>query len=487
MNETREVLLQGMAALWQDIGSLGMNPEADVQRRAQLAALLEEVQAQAAGARLRLLHDARLAADEALVEGVRQSVRTTTAQATASLKLAMDLGERFPLIADALNDGEISLAQAEAIISGLRKLPNAVTRAEVELCQRSVLAEVHNLGPDELRELASHVFRVIDPDGADAEDKKRLDAQDRAAHRSRFLIITPDHHGSSRFSGKLPTAQVELLAAQLDAVTPPASSYRDSDEPSDPAVRRADALMILVHTAAATGKLPAHGGDRPQVHITVDYDTLLTGLGRVDVLGGHGQGGLSAADARHLACDADLIPVVLGTKSQPLDVGRKHRLFPAGIRTALALRDGGCAFPGCTARPASCEAHHIVPWWAGGTSCLGNAVLLCPHHHRLVEPDPQQSSESQWQVHLDPDTGRAWFTPPRHVDPARRPRQHRRHLLREHLVSSAKAPPCPDEPGIAEPVAVEAVQSERRPEDRRTDFSQLDELIARTAAIWQPA
>nr|WP_255433595.1 DUF222 domain-containing protein [Tessaracoccus sp. MC1865] len=140
-----------------------------------------EAEAQLAGLRLHLLHEARLSAADGVVEEVRQSVRTTTGQATASLKLAMDLGERFPLIADALNDGEISLAQAEAIISGLRKLPNAVTRAEVELCQRSVLAEVHNLGPDELRELASHVFRVIDPDGADAEDKKRLDAQDRAA------------------------------------------------------------------------------------------------------------------------------------------------------------------------------------------------------------------------------------------------------------------------------------------------------------------
>ncbi|MCG6567543.1 HNH endonuclease signature motif containing protein [Tessaracoccus sp. ZS01] len=466
MSEARELMQQGIAALWDAAGSLLTDSPA-AERLATMVHTVTEAEAQLAGLRLHLLHEARLSAADGVVEEVRQSVRTTTAQATASLKLAMDLGERFPLIASALNDGELSLAQAEAIISGLRKLPNAVTRAELVKCQESVLAKVHNLGPDELRELASHVFRVIDPDGAEAEDKKRLDAQDRAAHRSRFLIITPDHHGSSRFSGKLPTAQVELLAAQLDAVTPPASSYRDSDEPSDPAVRRADALMILVHTAAATGKLPAHGGDRPQVHITVNYDTLLTGLGRVDVLGGHGPGGLSAADARHLACDADLIPVVLGTDSQPLDVGRKHRLFPAGIRTALTLRDGGCAFPGCTARPASCEAHHIVPWWAGGTSCLGNAVLLCPHHHRLVEPDPQQSSESQWQVHLDPDTGKPWFTPPRHIDPARRPRQHRRHLLHE-LVTSTKAPPCPDEP---EP----------------PDFNRLEELIARTAAVWQSA
>ncbi|WP_345581555.1 HNH endonuclease signature motif containing protein, partial [Tessaracoccus lubricantis] len=197
--------------------------------------------------------------------------------------------------------------------------------------------------------------------------------------------------------------------------------------------RRADAFMLLIQTAAAGGNLPAHGGDRPQVHITLDYHTLITGLGKAGIVGAENLDGLSAGDARRLACDADIIPVVLGSDSKPLDVGRAHRMFPAAIRTALILRDGGCAFPGCTVTPRACEAHHIVPWWAGGITCLANAVLLCPHHHRLVEPDPDQSPESQWHVHLDPDTGLPWFTPPTHIDPGRTPKLHRRFQLRAIL------------------------------------------------------
>ena len=106
-----------------------------------------------------------------------------------------------------------------------------------------------------------------------------------------------------------------------------------------------------------------------------------------------------------MACDAGLIPMVLGTASRPLDVGRTHRLFTPALRAALLQRDQGCVFPGCTAAPAACEAHHFVPWWQGGATCLANGVLLCPFHHRLVEPDPLQSEESQWRVHLDQATG----------------------------------------------------------------------------------
>ncbi|MBB1482446.1 DUF222 domain-containing protein [Tessaracoccus sp. MC1865] len=462
MSDVGDLVQQGIAALWHAAAALSADPAVSSTRRLSLVDQVAQAKAQLAGLELHLLHEARLAADDATVDGARQSVRTTTAQSTASLKLAMDLGERFPLIAAALNDGVISLAQAEAIVSGLRKLPGRLTRADLVECQKSVLEHVDTLGPAELRELASRLAEVIDPDLADADEAKRLAAEERAARRGRFLRLSPDYHGSIRITGLLPVADAALLAAQLEALLPSASSYADAGETPGPDVRRADALVLLVQAAAASGELPAHGGDRPRVHITMHLDTLASGLGTVG-LPGLDVDSITAGEARRMACDAGVIPMVLGTSSQPLDVGREHRLFTPAIRAALVLRDGGCAFPHCTASPASCEAHHIVPWWAGGESSINNAVLLCPHHHRLVEPDPQQSAESQWQVHLDPVTGMPWFAPPRHVDPARKPRQHRRHLLRE-LVASAKASPC-------------------TPEADGNNYS-LDELLERSATIW---
>jgi hypothetical protein len=336
----------------------------------------------------------------------------------------------------------VSLAQAEAIVAGLKKLPAGLTRGQVVECQEVILGYVDTLGPAELRTLATRLVEVVDPDFADAHEASRLAAEERAAHRGRFLRLAPDFHGSMRITGQLPAADAALLSAQLDALMPPQTTYAEAGEVAGPEVRRADALVLLVQVAAGCGQVPARGGDRPRVHLTLDYATLLSGLGRVTVLGQDGVDGLSAGEARRLACDADLVPIVLGTGSRPLDVGRTIRMFTPSIRAALVQRDQGCVFPGCTAPPAACEAHHIVPWRAGGASRLANGILLCPHHHRLVEPDPLQSEQSQWRVHLDEVTGLPWFTPPRHVDPHRRPRQHQRHRLQQ-VSPRGTAPPCP--------------------------------------------
>lgn len=222
---------------------------------------------------------------------------------------------------------------------------------------------------------------------------------------------------------------------------PPATTYQHSGELPTREARRADALVLLTQHAADAGSLPAHGLDRPTVHITLDLDALTTGLGRVGLLNTADEVTVSAGEARRLACDANLIPIVLDGASQPLDVGRANRLFTPAIRRALLERDQGCAFPGCATAAAGCEAHHITPWWQNGPTNLANAVLLCPYHHRLVEPDPNQSEHSQWQVHLDQDTGLPWFTPPRYIDPRRKPRQHRRHRLRELAIQEPETPP----------------------------------------------
>ena len=134
---------------------------------------------------------------------------------------------------------------------------------------------------------------------------------------------------------------------------------------------------------------------------------------------------LSAGELRRVCCDAGLVPVVLGTASEVLDVGRTARLVTSAIRTALVQRDGGCTFPGCDARPTVCEAHHVVPWWAGGATALTNLTLLCHHHHALVEP-ARYAIRDQWQVRIAAD-GVPEFTPPARQDPERRPLRHRRH------------------------------------------------------------
>jgi hypothetical protein len=93
---------------------------------------------------------------------------------------------------------------------------------------------------------------------------------------------------------------------------------------------------------------------------------------------------LTATTIRRIACDAGIIPVVLGSRGEPLDVGREKRLVTPGLRLALIARDRGCSYPGCTVPPQWTDAHHVVPWISGGKTSLLNAALLCRRHHTHV-------------------------------------------------------------------------------------------------------
>src|SRR5699024_11845233 len=83
-------------------------------------------------------------------------------------------------------------------------------------------------------------------------------------------------------------------------------------------------------------------------------------------------------------------------------MGRKVRLFTPDQRRALIARDRGCAAPSCTIPAPWCDAHHVIPWKAGGSTSVANAVLLCSHHHHTVHA-------GMWTIQLT--DGVAWFTP----------------------------------------------------------------------------
>jgi HNH endonuclease len=97
-------------------------------------------------------------------------------------------------------------------------------------------------------------------------------------------------------------------------------------------------------------------------------------------------------------------PVLGGAPTQPLEVGRTSRVVQPAQRVALAVRDGGCVFPGCARPLAWCEAHHLRHWLHGGPTDLANLALLCRAHHRAVH-------EGGWRLARDPD-GRLTATPP---------------------------------------------------------------------------
>ena len=131
-------------------------------------------------------------------------------------------------------------------------------------------------------------------------------------------------------------------------------------------------------------RLPRHGGTATSVVITMDFDTLVSGLGVATTDTGHR---ITASEARRLTCNAGLIPAVLGGKSEVLDLGRSKRLYENGPRRAMDLRDKHCRAEGCDIPAAWCEAHHLIPWSKGGKTDLADGLLLCSHHHHRAHDD----------------------------------------------------------------------------------------------------
>ena len=167
--------------------------------------------------------------------------------------------------------------------------------------------------------------------------------------------------GGVRIKGRGTVEDGAVLRAVLLPLTTPEPT-RDpitcegAPDPRDHGARMWDALILLAQHALDTELAPASHGARPRVAVTIDAADLAEGSAGTGVT----EDGLdlSGSAVRRMACDADLIWVLLDAEGCVLDVGRTRRLVTASVWTALVVRDRYCAFPGCTRPPVMCHAHH---------------------------------------------------------------------------------------------------------------------------------
>lgn len=329
-------------------------------------------------------------------------------------------------VGGALAAGAISREQAEAITFGLDHLPDDLDPTAKAAVAEHLVELAAEFNPTALRRLVNRAVEVVAPEVAEAADRTALERAERAQQRSRFLAFRTDpDDGGLRFHGKLPALEGELFRQHLTALAV-ASRTADATAGIDTSQGQAlaDALALAVgHHADCTGG-PVRGGDATRVLVSLDHHTLLDGLGAATLV--ECDAPITGQQVRHLACTAGLIPLVFDGDPLPLDLGRTQRFFSPAQRHALALRDRGCIFPGCDRPPADTQTHHAtLPWHAGGATDLSDGVLLCPHHHHLLEPDPRKPDHENWQITFD-ERGLPQVHSPVHRDGRRITRQHHR-------------------------------------------------------------
>jgi hypothetical protein len=320
---------------------------------------------------------------------------------------ALTLVTERPATLAALRAGHTSPAQASIICEAIEALPG--DPALRDRGEQVLLEESRRLNATELGRTGRHLIEVVDPDRAERRLEAGLARDERAVHLGRYLAVSEDGAGGVRIKGRGTVEDGAILKAALLPLTKPAPAA-DLDHPSngptvDPRAHGArlwDALIQVAQHALDTEQAPAAHGARPRLTVLIDHEALATQVGE-----GLTDDGLtlSAMAVRRLACDAELIPAVLGSQGEVLDLGQTRRLVSAAQWRALVARDRHCAFPGCTRPPVMGHAHHIIHWADGGKTDLDNLVLLCGEHHRVLHHTP-------WQVRLNPTDGKPEFLPP---------------------------------------------------------------------------
>ncbi len=312
-----------------------------------------------------------------------------------------ELPPSLPATAAELTAGTISPTHVRVISAAMRRIPDGVHPETAAQAEQTLAEAARRFDPAALTRIGERLVAHLDPDGPEPADEPET---------TRELRVRAGTDGTVRLDGKLDPeggARVLEVLGSLNARRAPVDGVSDTRSESR---RNADALVEAMTSLLDEGELPTRGGQRPHLVLTIGLNDLIDGLGVATLSTG---GCLCAGEARRLACDATIIPMVLGGDSMPLDVGRHQRLATAALRDALAQRDQGCAFPSCQRAPRYCHAHHILSWLDGGETKLSNMCLLCEYHHTIVH-------RQGWHIRLD-SRSRPEFIPPKTIDLTRQP------------------------------------------------------------------
>ncbi|MCI4658742.1 HNH endonuclease signature motif containing protein [Cryobacterium zhongshanensis] len=379
-------------------------------------------------------------------------------------------------IGRALGEGWLSVEKADALRKGLGDLDRAITPEKLTSALARLLSEARTLNADQLFKRARRVRDVLDEAGIAAREKAAYDDRSLRFYRlhtgqvrmvglfapedGEYLMQTYDAITSPRRGG------VRFVDKEQAAW-----AKRVQDDPRTTEQLTADAFLALTKLGVKADPKRIAGGRNPAVRMvtihprsTTPTGTAPTGAAFTGVAptataqvgtastgaaaSGTEPGGPTAA-AEELAsdaasspgtatpelkpgviegtavtvsaetlernlCDTGILDVTFDDHGHGLDLGREQRTFSPAQRAALAIRDGGCMWPGCDRPPSWTETHHIQHWKDDtGQTNLADGILLCRADHLRLHNE-------HWRITRD-DTGRYWLTPPPRLDPEQTP------------------------------------------------------------------
>ena len=326
------------------------------------------------------------------------------------------VAEAAPVFAEFLADGRTTASHVDVMGRGLTK---AGAESTAFLAHASTLASAAT--SMNLRDFG----KLVDQTVAAVRTDDGLSTFQRQCQNT-YLRTWTDNEGMTNLRGRFDPISGAAIVNTLERRVEQLFHSGDRHEPVDVAPgiepndhRRARALVDrLVRPARklqSTDDRPissSHDVVEPEAHaraevvVHIDLNTLIHGLDRVTATCRTALGeDIPVETVRRLACDAEIIPVVLGGHGVPLDVGRSKRLATVHQRRAFEAMYSTCAIPDCDVPYHRCQIHHIDYWENGGRTDFNNQVPLCSRHHHAVH-------EGGWTLTLEPTTRQVSFHAP---------------------------------------------------------------------------
>ena len=306
---------------------------------------------------------------------LQSRLHVTSNAAYAQVRTARQL-ERLAHVEAAFRAGQISSQHVSVICRAMGQVEHTCLEpggAEQELVQEAKEKDPYSLQHhwQQMR------YRADQEAGVVAEEEQR---------ERRWLQLKQTPDDTWRIEGELDAENGVAVRTAMRALMGRGPGKGDT---RTPAQRRCDALGELARRCLASGELPERGGQKPQVTLVANIETLRLEPGSPMATLDWGPL-VTGKTARRIAEDCDVTPVLVNGKGDVLHVGRRTRTVPARLRRALNLRDGGCQEPGCDVPPELCTPHHKRHWADGGFTNLPNLGLRCNVHHFRKHPENER-------------------------------------------------------------------------------------------------
>ncbi|MGY4860061.1 DUF222 domain-containing protein [Cryobacterium sp. AP23] len=328
-------------------------------------------------------------------------------------------------ISRAVASGELSVAAAHAIRTGLGDIDTVVTAEKLADAVHTLLIEATRMTVDELLKRSRRMRDSLDEAGIAVREKKAWD--------DRYLKVWKIDTGQVHLHGLFPPEQGQYILDLYDSLTGPrrggvrfvdpdraAWAKAVQDDPRSTDQLTADGFLDLLKAGSSVNPDRMLGGRTPAVRILTTATPKAPAADPTEALvaipDGTGHGFLEGNPAPvsqetidRIICTSGTVKVTFDADGQPLNLGREERIFSQAQRIALAARDGGCMWGDCDKPPSRTEVHHLDQWLRDhGSTDIRLGILLCSPHHLLLH-------NQGWQIFEH--HGTYWLRPPAAVDP----------------------------------------------------------------------